>query len=175
MTKNILVTGVGGQGTILASKILTNGLLEEGYDVKMSEIHGMSQRGGSVTSHVRYGISVDSPVIEEGTADLILAFEQMEALRWSGYLRKNGTVIVNDCLIYPMTVLSGHEDYPLGILEELEEEARTVVVQAEAIAEGLGNKKAANMVLLGTAVHAIGLQDINWEKIIQSNVKPHFL
>ena len=118
-TKSILLVGVGGQGTILASKLLSNGLMQAGYDVKMSEIHGMSQRGGSVSSHIRYGGQVWSPVIETGSADLLVAFEQMEALRWLDYLKTGGKVVVNDYQIPSIPVTTGKRAYPQGILEEL--------------------------------------------------------
>ena len=123
MTKSILLVGVGGQGTILASKILTLGLMEAGYDVKMSEIHGMSQRGGSVSSQVRYGDNVASPVIEKGTADMIVAFEKMEALRYLDYLKEDGVLIINDEEIDSMSVITGKEDYPSDVLEEIEKHA----------------------------------------------------
>src|SRR5690554_6603933 len=119
MTKSILLVGVGGQGTILASKLLTTGLMEAGHDVKMSEIHGMSQRGGSVSSQVRYGESVDSPVIEIGGADILVSFEKMEALRYLNYIKQNGKVIVNDFEIKSMPILSGKADYPVNALEIL--------------------------------------------------------
>ena len=129
MTKNILLTGVGGQGTILAAKMLTIGLMEEGYDVKMSEIHGMSQRGGDVTSQVRYSRErVWSPVIEKGTADIIVSFEKMEALRNLDYIRADGTVVVNSEEIPSMTVLTGEEEYAPDVIEELQKTAKKVAV-----------------------------------------------
>src|SRR5690554_3905305 len=145
MTKSILLVGVGGQGTILASKLLTTGLMEAGYDVKMSEIHGMSQRGGSVSSQVRYGEKVDSPVIELGGADILVSFEKMEALRWLEYLKPEGKVVVNDFQISPMSVLSGKVDYNKGILQELSGKASTMVVNAGEKAKELGNEKVMNV------------------------------
>ena len=118
MTKSILLVGVGGQGTILASKLLTTGLMKAGYDVKMSEIHGMSQRGGSVSSQVRYGDEVYSPVIEIGGADILVSFEKMEALRWLEYLKPGGKIIYNDYKIYPMPVLNGKAEYKEKEIEE---------------------------------------------------------
>ena len=118
-TKSILLVGVGGQGTILASKILSEGLVRKGYDVKMSEIHGMSQRGGSVTTHVRYGSKVASPVVPEGEADVLVAFEKVEAARWLQYLKKGGTLVVNDFEIYSLPVLTGAAEYPHGVTEKL--------------------------------------------------------
>ena len=174
-TKSILLVGVGGQGTILASKLLSNGLMQAGYDVKMSEIHGMSQRGGSVSSHIRYGEKVWSPVIEKGSADLLVAFEEMEALRWLDYLRTGGKVVVNGYRIPPVPVTTGKVDYPEGILEELRKSADTMVVDAAAEAEKLGNPKVMNVILLGTIVKHMDLQHIDWAQIIRENVKPSFV
>ena len=177
MTKNILLTGVGGQGTILAAKMLTIGLMESGYDVKMSEIHGMSQRGGSVTSQVRYSEGqVGSPVIEKGTADIIVSFEKMEALRNLDYLRPEGTVVVNSVEIPSMTVLTGAEDYAPDVIDEIKKAVKSVIVMdASAMAEELGNVKAANVILLGALVRSMGLEHIDWAQIIRSNVKAKFV
>ncbi len=175
MTKSILLVGVGGQGTILASKLLTTGLMEAGYDVKMSEIHGMSQRGGSVSSQVRYGEKVDSPVIEIGGADILVSFEKMEALRWLEYLKPEGKVVVNDFQISPMSVLSGKADYNKGILDELNQKANTIVVKARDKAKELGNEKVMNIILLGSIVKLMELEDINWNTIIEENVKEQFI
>jgi indolepyruvate ferredoxin oxidoreductase, beta subunit len=175
MTKSILLVGVGGQGTILASKLLTTGLMEAGYDVKMSEIHGMSQRGGSVSSQVRYGTKVESPVIEIGGADILVSFEKMEALRWLEYLRPDGKAIVNDYQINSIPILSGKFDYPEGIIEELSSKVPTTVIDAAKHAEELGNSKVMNVILLGAIIKSMGLQDINWEKIIRDNVKERFV
>jgi len=175
-TKSILLVGVGGQGTILASKLLTIGLMQSGYDVKMSEIHGMSQRGGSVSSQVRYGIDVQSPVIELGSADILVSFEKMEALRWMEYLRTDGKVVVNDYQINPMPVVSGIADYSDKILDELRAKAADViVVKAFDEAVALGNPKVLNIVLLGTIVKMMNLTDINWNDIISSEVKANFV
>jgi indolepyruvate ferredoxin oxidoreductase beta subunit len=174
MIKSILLVGVGGQGTILASKLLTTGLMEAGYDVKMSEIHGMSQRGGSVSSQVRYGDKVESPVIEIGGADILVSFEKMEALRWLKYLKKDGKVVVNDFEINSMPILSGKRDYPEDIIEELEKAVSTKAINASKRAEELGNHKVMNIILLGTIVKLMGLEDINWDKIIKDNVKKEF-
>lgn len=175
MTKNILLVGVGGQGTILASKLLTTGLMEEGYDVKMSEIHGMSQRGGNVSSQVRYGDKVESPVIEVGSADVIVAFEKMEALRALEYSKKDGLVVVNDVEIESMPILSGKFDYPSDVVEILESKVKTIVVEASKHAAELGNSKVMNIILLGTIIKSMQLEHINWEKIIKDNVKPAFI
>ena len=169
-TKSILLVGVGGQGTILASKLLTLGLLEAGFDVKMSEIHGMSQRGGSVSSQVRYGSRVDSPVIEMGGADILVSFELMEALRWLNYLQPSGRVIVNDYRIPPMPVITGDAVYPEGILEELQQVADVTAIDAAAIAASLGNPRVMNVVLLGAIVKSMGLTEIDGPHIIRENV-----
>ena len=177
MTRNILLTGVGGQGTILAAKMLTIGLLEEGYDVKMSEIHGMSQRGGSVTSQVRYSDDqVFSPVIEKGTADIIVSFEKMEALRNLDYIKPGGTVVVNSEEIPSMTVLTGEEEYSSSVMDEIRGAVDNVPeIDASGLARDLGNVKAANVILLGALVKAMGLDSIDWERIIRENVKEKFV
>ncbi len=175
MTKSILLVGVGGQGTILASKLLTLGLMEAGYDVKMSEIHGMSQRGGSVSSQVRYGDKVASPVIERGGADILVSFEKMEALRWLKYLKPDGKVVVNNYEICSMPILSGKFDYPAGILEELSSKVSTTVVDAAEHATALGNTKVMNVILLGATIKAMGLESIDWASIVRSNVKEQFV
>lgn len=175
MTKSILLVGVGGQGTILASKILTIGLMEAGYDVKMSEIHGMSQRGGSVSSQVRYGEKVASPVIEKGSADMIVSFEKMEALRSLDYLKKGGTMVVNTEEIASMSVITGDEEYPQDIEEMIKARANATFIDATALARELGNEKAANVILLGTVIKGMGLEQIDWEAIVKANVKPQFV
>lgn len=176
MTKNVLLTGVGGQGTILAAKMLTIGLMEHGYDVKMSEIHGMSQRGGDVISQVRYGEKVLSPIIEKGSADMIVAFEKMEALRTLPYLRPEGTVVVNDYEIPSMTVSTGLEKYAKDVIEEIQKAANKVFAfDATKMARELGNSKATNVILLGTIIKIMGLEDIDWAQIIRNNVKEKFI
>ncbi|MEG0495415.1 MAG: indolepyruvate oxidoreductase subunit beta [Eubacterium sp.] len=174
-TKNILLVGVGGQGTITAAKLLTLGLMEAGYDVKMSEIHGMSQRGGSVSSQVRYGEDVQSPVIEAGTADVIVAFEKMEALRYIEYLKPTGKIIVNDTEIWPLPVVIGATTYPNEILETLKAKADVQVMNASEIAEKMGNARVTNVVLMGAIIKAMGLQNIDWNTILHNNVKPKFV
>ncbi|MFA7219891.1 MAG: indolepyruvate oxidoreductase subunit beta [Synergistaceae bacterium] len=175
-TKSILLVGVGGQGTILASKILSEGLVRKGYDVKMSEIHGMSQRGGSVTTHVRFGTKVASPVVPEGEADVLVAFEKVEAVRWLKYLKKGGRLVVNNFEIYSLPVLTGAAKYPDEVVEKLEKEVPDLkIFNAGEIAEGLGNIKAQNVVLLGALVKAMGLEDIGWESVLQELVPPKLL
>ena len=176
MTKSILLVGVGGQGTILASKILTTGLMEAGYEVKMSEIHGMSQRGGSVSSQVRYGETVYSPVIETGSADMVVAFEKMEALRSLDFLKEGGTLVVNNEEIPSQSVVIGEEEYPDHVLEEIEKHVDKVkVVDASGMAREMGNEKVANIILLGTIIRAMGLEQIHWDDILTDNIKPRFL
>ena len=172
--KSVLFVGVGGQGTILASKILTIGLIEHGYDVKMSEVHGMSQRGGSVSTQVRFGHTVYSPIIGEGSADILVSFEEMEAARYAGMLKKDGKIVVNAARIPSMPILSGQCTYPEGGIEALKQQAPVMVVDATKIASDLGNPKSANVVLLGALVGAMGLHDIDWKAIIAKTVKPGF-
>lgn len=165
--KNILFVGVGGQGTILASKILSEGLMKHGYDVKMSEVHGMAQRGGSVTTQVRYGEKVYSPLIEKGNADVIVAFEKSEAARYIPYLKKGGHLVVNDYEIHPVTVLIGQEKYPENVNERLKEAVEnTIIMDAAKIAEELGNIKAQNVVLLGALIKALGVENIDWNEVV---------
>ena len=173
--KSILLVGVGGQGTILASKILSDGLMEAGYDVKMSEIHGMSQRGGNVSTQVRFGDKVFSPIIGKGEADLIVAFEKMEALRWIEYLEPGVRIVINDAEIPSVPIQMGVASYPEGIVEELAKKATTYVFKATDLAEELGNPKSMNMILLGALVKAIDLPQIDWEGIIKRNIKPAFV
>ncbi len=175
MTNSILLVGVGGQGTILASKLLTIGLMEAGYDVKMSEIHGMSQRGGSVSSQVRYGNKVYSPVIEIGGADILVSFEKMEALRWLKYLKSGGKLIVNDYKINSMPIITGKANY---LEDEINEELKRVgarLVDASNDAIKLGNPKTMNIILLGSLVKSMNLENIDWNKIISDNVKKEFI
>ena len=173
--KNILLVGVGGQGTILASKILTSGLIKAGYDVKMSEIHGMSQRGGSVSTQVRYGDKVYSPIVGRGSADVIVAFEEMEALRWLDHLKIGGKMVINDHQIQPVPVNLGVAEYPEGIIEHLKEKVDVLSFKAADVATQLGNPKAMNIVLLGSLVKAMGLDEIDWDAEIEANVKAKFI
>lgn len=173
--KSILLVGVGGQGTILASKILTQGLIENGYDVKMSEVHGMSQRSGSVSTQVRFGTKVYSPIIGEGTADILVSFEEMEAAWYAHFLKKDGKAVVNTYRIPSMPILTGTWDYPDDIIGMLRQRVSTMALDATGIAEKVGNPKSANVVLLGALVKAMGLTDIDWNPIIDKTVKPAFI
>ena len=156
MTKNIMIVGVGGQGTLLTSRIIGKTALEMGYDVKISEVHGMAQRGGSVVTFVRYGEKVNEPVVEEGTADVVIAFERLEALRYAHFLKKDGVLVVNDCRIDPMTVVIGSKQYPENIIENLRESHNVYAIDGQKIAKELGNSKVLNSVVLGYAAKHIG-------------------
>ena len=175
MTKSIILVGVGGQGTILASKLLTTGLMNTGYDVKMSEIHGMSQRGGSVSSQVRYGEKVYSPVIEIGGADILVSFEKMEALRWLDYLKPEGKIVVNNYRIDSMPVLTGKAIYQETEIENELKRLNATIIDAADKAEEMGNSKVMNIILLGALVKSMELEYIDWESIIRDNVKPKFI
>lgn len=167
MTKCILLVGVGGQGTILISKILATGFAEQGYDVKMSEIHGMSQRGGSVTTQIKYGDRVDAPNIGDGEADMIISFEKIEAVRALPYLKKGGSIITDEREIYPMSVLTGAAEYPHNATEALKQAVPNVtVIKAAETAEKLGNIKAQNIVLLGALVKGMHLENVDWKALI---------
>lgn len=174
-TRNILLCGVGGQGIILASKILSVGLIEAGYDVKMSEVHGMAQRGGSVTTQVRFGEKVWSPIIGLGQADILVSFEQMETGKWMEYLKNEGKVVVNDYRIPSAPILVGQADYPEQVIESIAGMVDTTAIQAARIATDLGNIKTQNVVLLGALIKAMGLTDINWDAVLEKTVKPKFV
>jgi indolepyruvate ferredoxin oxidoreductase beta subunit len=168
---NILLVGVGGQGTILASKVLSEGLMRAGCDVKMSEIHGMSQRGGSVSTHVKFGPVVYSPIIDEGRADILVSFEKVEAARWLTYLRPGGMLVVNDYEIRPLSVLTGAAQYPEDVIGKLKDVVPNLLAfDAGAIAARLGSVKAQNIVLLGALVKCMGLDDIDWRTVLKDIV-----
>ena len=176
MTKSIMLVGVGGQGTILASKLLTIGLMEAGYDVKMSEIHGMSQRGGSVSSQVRYSKDqVYSPVIEIGGADMIVSFEKVEALRYLKYLKEGGTIVANNYKMESVATITGKAEYKVEEVDKKLKELNAKVINAADKAVELGNAKVMNIILLGTVIKGMHLEDIDWEQIIRDNVKEKFI
>ena len=176
MTKSIMLVGVGGQGTILASKLLTIGLMQEGYDVKMSEIHGMSQRGGSVSSQIRYSKDkVYSPVIEIGGADMIVSFEKVEALRYLKYLKEGGTIVANNYKMESVATITGSAEYKVEEVDEKLKELHAKVINAADKATELGNAKVMNIILLGTVIKGMHLEDIDWEQIIRDNVKEKFI
>lgn len=170
-SRSIMLVGVGGQGTILASKILTTGLIAAGYDVKMSEIHGMSQRGGSVSTQVRFGTKVYSPIIGRGQADILVAFETMEAMRYLADLKPDGKIVVNDYKMPSMPILAGNCEYPDGIISELSSKAETLVLDAAAIAREQGNPRGMNVVLLGALIRSMDLQDIDWATAVRACMK----
>lgn len=173
MVKNILIVGVGGQGTLLASKIMGKVFLEQGSDVKVSEVHGMSQRGGSVVTYVRFGEKVYSPLIEKGEADILISFEQLEAARWLPYLKKDGVLITNTQQMDPMSVIMGNAQYPEGLVEQIAQSGVQVVsADALALARQAGSVRAVNMVLLGIAAHYLHLDSGVWLQAIASTVPP---
>ncbi len=174
-TTNILIVGVGGQGTLLASRILGNAVIAKGYDVKVSEVHGMSQRGGSVVTYVKYGDKVYSPIIEEGEADIILAFEKLEAYRMLPYLKKGGKLVVNDQEINPMPVITGAMEYPEGILEEMSGKADVTCVDALKKAEEAGSIKAVNVVLIGVMAKNTDIPYEDWKETVRATVPPKFI
>ena len=172
MTKNIMIVGVGGQGTLLTSRIIGKAALAKGFDVKISEVHGMAQRGGSVVTFVRFGDKVSEPVVEEGQADLIIAFERLEALRYAHFLKKDGVLVVNDCRIDPMTVTIGAGSYPESILETLQKSHTVYTVNGNAVAAELGNSKVLNSVVLGLAAKHLPFSREEWIDMIEQTVPP---
>ena len=171
-TRSVMIVGVGGQGTLLTSRIL-GGLMEEaGYEVKISEVHGMSQRDGSVVTFVRYGKSVAEPIVEEGQADVLIAFERLEALRYAHFLKKDGVLIVNDWRIDPITVVTGAASYPENIIEGLEKKYRVYRINAMEEALKLGNSRVFNNIVLGMAAQHMDFTKEQWLQIIQSKVPP---
>ncbi|MBQ7432320.1 MAG: indolepyruvate oxidoreductase subunit beta [Lachnospiraceae bacterium] len=169
---NIMIVGVGGQGTLLTSRILGGLALDAGYDVKLSEVHGMAQRGGSVVTFVRYGEEVTEPIVEEGCADVIIAFERLEALRYVHFLKKDGVLIVNDQRIDPMTVVTGQAEYPEGIIETLSTQYKVIAVDSMAEALKLGNSRVFNTIILGVAARHMAYTKDQWETVIRNTVPP---
>ena len=175
-TKNIMIVGVGGQGTLLASKLLGRLLLSKDYDIKVSEVHGMSQRGGSVVTYVRYGDKVYSPIIDKGEADVIISFEMLEAARYVEYLKKGGVIITNTQQVNPMPVITGAQQYP----EKLEEKIKAKninldAIDALALANQAGNSKAVNIVLLGRLSKQFDFSEEEWMEAIEQSVPEKFL
>lgn len=169
-TKNIMIVGVGGQGTLLTSRILGGLTIHAGYDVKLSEVHGMAQRGGSVVTFVRYGDKVNEPIVEEGQADVLIAFERLEALRYAHFLKKGGAIVVNDQRIDPMPVVIGASKYPENILEELEKKHRVYKVDAMEEARKLGNSRVFNVIVLGIAAQHMDFSKEDWLTVIEKTV-----
>ena len=175
-TKSIMIVGVGGQGTLLASRILGSVLLGQGFDVKMSEVHGMSQRGGSVVTYVKYGEKVYSPIVDTGEADFILAFERLEAARWVSYLKNDGTLILNDRPISPMPVITGAMEYPAEIVDKISSKGvKHIACDALSMALEAGNPKSVNVVLIGVLSAIMGFDKTLWQKALEECVKPKFL
>ncbi len=170
--KNIMIVGVGGQGTLLTSRIIGKVALNAGCDVKISEVHGMAQRGGSVVTFVRYGQKVFEPVVEEGSADILIAFERLEAMRYAHFLKKDGLLIVNDCRIDPMTVVIGASTYPENIIDTLKNEHKVCSIDGIEKAKELGNSKVLNSVVLGLAAKYIGFSKEEWITVIEKTVPP---
>ena len=175
-TTNIMIVGVGGQGTLLASKLLGRLLLSKGYDVKVSEVHGMSQRGGSVVTYVRYGDKVYSPIIDKGQADIILSFELLEAARWTEYLKPGGKIITNTQQVNPMPVITGAAEYPQGLVEKMTAAGMDVdAIDALSLAEEAGSAKAVNLVLMGRLAKWFDFTDEEWMAAIEKSVPAKFL
>ena len=174
--KSIMIVGVGGQGTLLSSRLLGKVLCDSGFDVKVSEVHGMSQRGGSVVTYVKYGDKIYSPVIEKGEADIIISFEQLETARWLKYLKKGGTVITNTQKIDPMPFITGNEEYPDDILEQIKNAGINLrAIDALSLAEQAGTAKAVNLVLMGLCARHTDIEKSVWENAVKAVVPEKFL
>ncbi len=168
--KSVILVGVGGQGAILISKIMTNGLIKAGLDVKQSEVHGMAQRGGSVSTQVRWGEKVYGPVFGEGAADILVALEKMEALRYAKFLKPDGIAIINDYQMHSMSTATGAEEYPADPIGAMKKCFKTIVVDAAKIATDLGNPKCMNVVLFGAMCDALGQDGLDWEAVVAATV-----
>ena len=167
-----MIVGVGGQGTLLTSRILGGLMLAEGYDVKVSEVHGMAQRGGSVVTFVRYGEAVAEPIVEEGQADVLIAFERLEALRYAHFLKKTGVLVVNDERIDPMPVVIGAAEYPEHIIENLEKDHKVLSINAMDEAKKLGSQRVFNIIVLGMAARHMDFSKEAWLSVIEKTVPP---
>ena len=176
MTKNIIIVGVGGQGSLLASKILGHLLLNEGFDVKVSEVHGMSQRGGSVITYVRFGEKVYSPIVDKGEADFIVSFELLETARWLEYLKAGGQIVTNTQQIDPMPVITGAATYPENLVEKIRDKGIKIdAMDCLTLAKQAGSQKAVNIVLLGRLSHYFDISEESWLNSLKANVPPKFL
>lgn len=173
-TKSAILVGVGGQGAILTARVLVNGLMKQGYDVKMSEVHGMSQRGGSVSTQVRWGEKVYSPLIGKGEADLLVAFEEMEAVRYADYLKPGAIAVINNYRQDSSLTAAGLAEYPEGCIEAMQKHFKCFILKAEEIAKEIGSVKCTNIVLFGAMTEALDLGDVNWEEVIKETVPPKF-
>lgn len=175
-TTSVMIVGVGGQGSLLASKLLGRLLVDEGYDVKVSEVHGMSQRGGSVVTYVRFGEKVYSPIVTDGEADLIISFEKLEAARYARFLKKDGRIVVNTQQIDPMPVIIGAAEYPNAVLDELSAKGLQVeALDALSLAEQAGSSRAVNIVLMGRAAKQFDIPYERWIAAIEKTVAPKFV
>lgn len=175
-TKSVMIVGVGGQGTLLSSRLLGSALISKGHDVKVSEVHGMSQRGGSVVTYVKFGDKVNSPIIEKGEADYILAFEQLEAARWLPFLKIGGKMVVNTQTIDPMPVIIGNAEYPKGIIESIKEQnVSLTAIDALSMAVEAGSAKAVNIVLMGVLAAKTDIEYDVWVNAIKTTVPSKFL
>lgn len=175
-TVNLIFSGVGGQGVLLATELICGAALQAGMDVKKSEIHGMAQRGGSVVSHVRYGEKVYSPIIEKGTADVVVSFELLEAARYLEFLRPGGMVIVNDLRLAPMPVLTGKAEYPTDLDQRLADKAQKVYkLPAQDVANRIGNKNVVNVVILGALSKLLEFDEAHWKDVLEKRVPERFL
>lgn len=174
-TKTVILSGVGGQGAILTARVLVNGLMQAGYDVKMSEVHGMSQRGGSVTTQVRFGERVHSPLVGKGAADILVAFEKMEAVRYAEFLKPEGVAVINDYEMASSATAAGLADYPNGCVEAMEKTFKCYTLKAADIAASLGTEKCMNIVLFGAMTKALALDGIDWESVIRDTVPEKFV
>lgn len=172
---NVMIVGVGGQGTLLASRIIGYVCLKLGLDVKMSEVHGMAQRGGSVVTYVKFGEKVFSPIIEKKSADYILAFEKLEAKRWIDYISKDGILILNDQQIDPMPVIVGSTTYPEGLLEELSSKYNVKSLDALSLAMEVGNRKSVNVVMIGKLAKILDFDKEIWIEALKNTIKPKFI
>ena len=175
MTKSMMIVGVGGQGSLLASRLVGAVLGECGYEVKLSEVHGMSQRGGSVVTYVKYGDEVHSPLVDFGEADYIISFELLEAARYLPYLKPGGKIVTSTQVIYPMPVITGAMDYPQELVNKLQARADVTAVDALALAEQAGSPKAANVVLMGVLSAATDISEEGWQKALKKTIPPKFL
>ncbi|MBQ9291373.1 MAG: indolepyruvate oxidoreductase subunit beta [Clostridia bacterium] len=173
--RNIMIVGVGGQGSLLASKLLGHLLLNKGFDVKVSEVHGMSQRGGSVVTYVRFGKKVYSPIIDQGEADLIVSFELLEAARWLPYLKEGGQIVTNTQMIDPMPVITGAAQYPEHLEEKIAEKARLDALDCLELARQAGSAKAVNIVLMGRLSRYFDFPEEDWLESIEACVPARFI
>ena len=169
-TKNIMIVGVGGQGTLLTSRILGGITTKAGYDVKLSEVHGMAQRGGSVVTYVRYGDKGYEAIVEEGQADVLIAFEKLEAMRYAHFLKKDGVLIVNTQEIAPMPVVTGAAEYPENIIDTLKERCHVIDIDAMEMARKLGNTRCFNVIILGVAARSMDFTKEQWLEVIAETV-----